>query len=96
MNKELKVLSSRLESVSLNSLSERAVAFRDALSLVDGSSLNSDYEKSTDQGARNVDNMISASRPHGSQGFTTRLNIQVELNILVHQNIIFAGISSLG
>ena len=58
--KELKVLSSRLESVSLNSLSERAVAFRDALSLVDGSSLNSDYEKSTYQGARNVDNMISA------------------------------------
>ena len=58
--KELKVLSSRLESVSLNSLSERAVAFRDALSLVDGSSLKSDYEKSTYQGARNVDNMISA------------------------------------
>ena len=57
---ELKVLSSRLESVSLSSLSERAIEFRDALSLVDSSSLNTDYEISTYQGARNVDNMISA------------------------------------
>ena len=57
---ELKVLSSRLESVSLSTLSERSTAFRDALSLIDASSLKDDYEKSIHQGAEIVDNMISA------------------------------------
>lgn len=58
--KDLKVLSSRLESVSLNSLSERATAFRDTLSLIEPSNLKTDYEKSIYEGAETIDNMISA------------------------------------
>ena len=73
----MKMLSSRLDSVSLSTLSERSMSFRDALSLANDDDIKTDHDAYLLQGARQVNRMISAlssawqSRIYDGTAFTS-------------------------
>lgn len=73
----MKMLSSRLDSVSLSTLSERSIPFRDALALANNDDAKTDHDLFLLYGAQEVNRMISAlssawqSRIYNGTGYTS-------------------------